>query len=223
MRMVKIGKLTVQNNSNIISNKEIYECIKILPVEYKKVNSYVFIHANKKSYLYFCLKNLRVIDFLTSIIDIVIENGKCKFKLGIYKIKKNEIHLYENKIHTFLLLVEKEIIKTDNGKYVTPAIWKRYEKMWVKYILMYNLVHELNHSIQYRRKELNIKLKDLFIKWEHNSHEIDSVKRSEQIYEKYGEKFNKILKTEGIEVYHKFENGMNIGYKYNIEIDDKDN
>ena len=220
MNLVKIGKLIVQNYSTTISNKEIYECIRILPVEYKKVNSRVFIHANKKSYLCFCIRHLRLIDFYIGIEDGVIEKFKRVFKLAVYKKYKNEIHLFEYRINTFLLLVKKEIKEAEEGKYVTPDVWEKYRNMWVKYIIMYNLIHEMNHDIQKRRKELNFKLYDLiFSKWENSNHEIDSAKRSERIYKKFGDKFNRILKTDGIEVYHKFENGLDIGYRYNIEID----
>ncbi|MBU3200310.1 hypothetical protein LL037_18690 [Clostridium estertheticum] len=221
MEVVKISNLTVHNYSTTIPNKEINECIKILPVEYQKLNSHVFIHVDKKSYLHFCLKNLRLSDLLTSMIEIVIEKSKCKFRLGVYKIKQDEIHLFEEKIHIFLLLVENQIVGTDGGEDVTPNIWNEYENMWAKYILMYNLIHELNHAIQSKRKKLNIKLEDLFKTWVHRKHEIDAVSKSEEIYEEYGDEFNKILKTQGIEVYHNRKNGLNIEYKFNIEVDDK--
>ena len=103
---------------------------------------------------------------------------------------------------------------------MTTEVWNIYENMWIKYILYYNLVHELNHCLQKKERKLNIGLKKLMIKWNNSPNEIDSAQRSERIYKKYGDKFNKILKTEGIIVYHKYENGLDIGYEYSIEVDE---
>lgn len=220
MRVVKIGKIIMYNQSSIISNDEIYECIKLLTKEYQKLDTHVYIHKDYKSYLSFCLRKLRFNDLLMNVIKQAFEkvNGST-ITLGVYKPYRDEIHLYEYQIHKFLIVVKRKIMETEEAKYITTDIWEKYENMWTKYILFYNLLHELQHAQQKSKKEINLGLKNRMIKWGYRKHEIDSAKRSERIYKKYGERFNKILKTEGIKVYHRFENGLDIGYEYSMEVD----
>lgn len=217
MRALKIGKLMVQNNSSIISNDEINECIKVLPIEYRKVKAKLFIHKDFKQYVYLCIENMRILDLISSVLERVLEKIKRDaITEAFYKRNKSEIHIFENRVREFLLFKKKSFEKLDEWQYVDESLWKRYENMWVKYIIVYNLIHELNHAIQFRNNKFTISFKDILTKWEDKKYEIDAVRRSEAIYKKLDKNFIKILKSEGINVYHKYEEELYIGFKYNI-------
>lgn len=221
MKQVKIAKLRVENYSTIISNREIYECIKILPSEYRKINSHIFIHENNKRYFWFCFKKLRLLAIHKRIMNGLIQKfRRDSIGEGVYIIGRNEIHLFEGKMRTSIQLVKKQAMKSDKSKYITEKIWKKYEHMWIKYKMIYALIHELNHAIQDTKGKINPKIFEKTIKWEKRKYEIDSVKKSECIYAKYGKRISEILKADGISAYHIYEPELGVGFSYEIEIDD---
>jgi hypothetical protein len=217
MRVVKIGKLIVQNYSSVISNDELNECMKFLPIEYQKLKAKLFIHKNFKGYFYFCIKNMRILD----LIGTILEKGFEKIKRdsiteAVYRRNKSEIHIFEDRIREFLLFKKKGFEKLDEWQYVTRNLWDKYEIMWTKYIIMYDLIHEMNHAIQFSKKKFTVGFKDIIKKWDNKRYEIDAVKTSEAIYKKLDRNFIKILKTEGIHVYHQYKDELYVGFKYNI-------
>jgi len=202
MKQVKIAKLRVENYSTTISNREIYECIKILPSEYRKINSLIIIHENNKRYFWFCLKKLRLLAIHKRIMNGLIDKIRHdSIGEGVYIIGKNEIHLFEGKMRNSILMVKKQAMKSDEWKYITEKLWGENEQMWIRYKMIYVLIHELNHAIQDSKGKINRRMFDKMIKWEQRKYEIDSVKRSEFIYGKYGKHISKILKADRISVY----------------------
>ncbi|MBI6875613.1 hypothetical protein [Clostridium aciditolerans] len=217
MRVSKIGKLIVQNNSSIVSDKELNECVKLLPLEYRKIKAKLFIHKDFKGYFYLCIKTMRLLDLIGTIAGKVLEKIKRDVVTeAFYKRGKNEIHIFEDKIREFLLFKKKAFAELDEWQYVDESLWNKYENMWVKYIIVYDLIHELNHAIQFSKNMFTVTFKDILKKWDDKKYEIDAVRRSEGIYKKLDRDFIKILKSEGIHVYHKYEEELYIGFKYNI-------
>lgn len=217
MRVSKVGKLIVQNYSNVISNEEINECIKLLPLEYRKIKAKLFIHKDFKGYFYFCIKKIRLLDLIGTIERRVFEKIKKNTATqAFYKRDKNEIHIFEDKIRKFLLFKKKAFAELDEWQYVTNDLWNKYENMWIKYIIVYDLIHELNHAIQFNKNKFTVTFKDILKKWDDKKYEIDAVRRSEAIYKKLDRGFIKTLKSEGIRVYHRYEDEVYIGFKYNI-------
>lgn len=217
MRISKISKLIIKNYSSIISNQEIKECIKLLPIEYRNVRVKVFIYDDFKEYLYFCIKNMRVIDLISTIYRRIFEKiKKDNIDQAFYERSKKEIHVFQDKIRESISFKKKSFEELDDWKYVSDEIWNRYEAMWIKYITIYDLIHEINHAIQFNEKKFTVRLKDIIKKWDDRKYEIDAVKTSEAIYKKLDEDFIKILKAEGIHVYHQYEGELYIGFKYNI-------
>lgn len=217
MGVVKIGKLIVQNNSSIITNDELNKCIKLLQIEYRKVKSKIFIHKDFKGYFYFCIKNMRILD----LIGTILEKGFEKIKRdsiteAVYRRNKNEIHIFEDRIRESLILKKKQFEKLDEWQYVNNDIWKKYENMWTKYKIVYDLIHEMTHAIQFNKKKVTVTFKDILKKWDDKKYEMDAVKTSEAIYEKLDKDFIKILKAKGIHVYHQYEDELYVGFKYNI-------
>ncbi|NMM61189.1 hypothetical protein HBE96_00410 [Clostridium sp. P21] len=217
MRVSKVGKLIVKNYSNVISNEEINECMKVLSIEYKKVKAKVFIHKNFKGYFYFCVKNVRLLDLLGAVEERGIEKiRKNNITEGLYKRNKNEIHIFEERIRESLILKKKAFKELEDWKYVDETLWKKYEDMWTKYKIIYDLIHEMTHAIQFSKNKFTVTFKDILKKWDDKKYEIDAVTRSEAIYKKLDKDFIKILKVDGIHVYHQYEDELYVGFKYNI-------
>lgn len=218
MRVVKIGKLIVENNSTMITNNELNECIKLLPIEYRKVESKVFIHRDFKGYFYFCIKRIRLLDW----IDIIQERVFKKIKKdgvieGLYKRNKKEIHVFQDRIRASILLKKKQFEKLDEWQYIDNDTWSKYQNMWIKYRLIYDLIHEMTHAIQFSKKKFTISFKDIVKKWGDKKYEIDAVKTSEAIYKKLDKNFIEILKVQGIHAYHQYKDELYVGFKYNIK------
>ncbi|MFL0194416.1 hypothetical protein ACJDU8_02340 [Clostridium sp. WILCCON 0269] len=218
MKAVEIGKLIVENNSHTITSDELSKCIKLLPIEYRNVESKVFIHENCREYFHLCIKNMRLLDLIGTMEEKVFEKIKRDSIIeGIYKRNKNEIHIFEDKIRNSILVKKKQFEKLDEWQYVNNDIWKKYENMWTKYKIIYDLIHEMTHAIQFSKNKFTISFKDMIRKWDDKKYEIDAVRRSEAIYKKLDKNFIEILKAEGIHVYHQYENELYIGFKYNIK------
>lgn len=218
MRVVKIGKLIVENNSTMITNSELNECIKLLPIEYRNVELKVFIHENYREYFHFCITNMRLLDLIGTMEERVFEKiKKDSITQAFYKRNKNEIHIFQDRIRESILIKKKQFKQLDDWKYIDDDIWNGYENMWIKYIIVYDLIHEMNHALQFSKKKFTISFKDIIKKWDNRKYEIDAVQTSEVIYKKLDKDFINILKTEGICVYHEYEDELYVGFKYNIK------
>lgn len=195
--------LKLYNYSKFIKTDEIIKCLNLLPDEYKELNNKIFIFRSYLDYSLFCIKHF---DFLSLSICI----PRYLFQLftktdipGFYSIVNKNVFIIEK---TILSLIDTKLttVKTSQeySEYVTDDILNYYKYMWVKFIALDTIIHELTHALQQHKKELSFSIKKILTKWENSSSEYDAIKSCISIFSQNYNEFTSILNVKGIEINH---------------------
>lgn len=208
----------IYNYSKFIKTDELIKCLNLLPNEYKEVNTKIFIFKSYLDYSFFCIKHF---DFLS----LSICMPRYMFRLfaktdipGFYSIVNKNVFIIEkvilNYIDTKLTTVKNS---QEYSEYVTDDILNYYKYMWVKFIALETIIHELTHALQQHKNELSFFIKKILTKWENSSSEYDAVKSCISIFSQNYNEFTSILNVEGIEINHSL-SPLSTSYKYYIKL-----
>lgn len=213
-------RLKIRNYTCIISDKEVMECLELLPKQYKELDIYINIFERNIQYLGYLLKKFKVLNFIAECILFIVNKFLKTCVNGYYNIESKEIYiLCENmykQIDLRLNNIEKSKGYEEYKEFITKDILKYYREQWIKYMIINMLIHELTHAIQDKEKRLSKNwLKRFFTKWEKREEEIDAMRATIEFSTKYEENFLEILNVKGITANHSLQE---FKYKYNLKI-----
>ena len=216
----RLLRLKIRNYTCIISDKEVMECLELLPKQYKELDIYINIFERNIQYLGYLLKKFKVLNFIAECILFIVNKFLKTCVNGYYNIESKEIYiLCENmykQIDLRLNNIEKSKGYEEYKEFITKDILKYYREQWIKYMIINMLIHELTHAIQDKEKRLSKNwLKRFFTKWEKREEEIDAMRATIEFSTKYEENFLEILNVKGITANHSLQE---FKYKYNLKI-----
>ncbi|MDU7150098.1 MAG: hypothetical protein E6300_16605 [Clostridium sp.] len=214
-------KFTIINYSTYIKSHELMECFKLLSSKYRKLNTTIYIFKSNKQFICFLLKKFRLIQFLQQIISPVIDKLTKSESSAFYNVLKKEIYVFEDKAMTYcdkgingLYLSESYKVY---GKYLKDTDLLKAKEMWIKYIILDILIHEMTHALQHTEKRLSTPITRIFKKWENLNEEKEAVTASIKAFKKNHDKFCEILNVKGIKIKHTID-PIRINYKYTIYV-----
>lgn len=213
-------RLKIRNYTCIISDKQVMECLELLPKQYKELDIYINIFERNIQYLGYLLKKFKILNFIAECILFIVNKFLKTCVNGYYNIESKEIYiLCENmykQIDLRLNNIEKSKGYEEYKEFITKDILKYYREQWIKYMIINMLIHELTHAIQDKEKRLSKNwLKRFFTKWEKREEEIDAMRATIEFSTKYEDKFLEILNVKGITANHSLQE---FKYKYNLKI-----
>lgn len=213
-------RLKIRNYTCVISDKEVIECLELLPQKYKELNIYINIFESNIQYLKYLLKKFKLLSFTAECIDFIIDKVSKSSTSGYYNIRNKEVYILcwniYKQIDVRLDNIEKSKGYEECKDFVTKDILKYYREQWIKYMIINMLIHELTHAIQDKEKRLSKSwLKRFFTKWEKREEEIDAMRATIEFSSKNEDKFLEILNVKGIKANHSLQE---FKYKYNLKI-----
>lgn len=213
-------RLKIRNYTCIISDKEVMECLELLPKQYKELNIYINIFERNIQYLGYLLKKFKVLNFIAECILFIVNKFLKTCVNGYYNIESKEIYILSENMYKQIDLrlnnIEKSKGYEDYKEFITKDILKYYREQWIKYMIINMLIHELTHAIQDKEKRLSKNwLKRFFTKWEKREEEIDAMRATIEFSTKYEDKFLEILNVRGITANYSVQE---FKYKYNLKI-----
>lgn len=215
---MKSLNVKIYNYSKFIKTDEMIKCLNLLPDEYKELDNNIFIFESYLDYSLFCIKHF---DFLS----LSICMPRYMFRLftqtdipGFYSIVNKNVFIIEK---TILSLIDTKlnIVKTSKeySEYATDDVLNNCKFMWLKFIVLDTIVHEITHALQHHKKNIWFSIKKILIKWENSSSEYDAVKSSISIFSQNYNEFISILNVKGIEINHSL-SPLSTSYKYYIKL-----
>lgn len=212
-------KVQIINNSALITTNELQECLKLLSSSYRKLDTTIIIFNSYKQYLFFLMKNFRLLQFPNAILQPIIEKITKTTSSGLYFRYKNEIYIFQDKIMLLCNTAINNMYNTDSykiyGKYITNGNISRTKNMWFKYITLDTIIHELTHAYQHSKNRLSPLILHSFRAWEDLYEEKDAVSSTIKIFDKKHNDFCKILSVKGIKIKHSL-TPLNISYKFTV-------
>ncbi len=213
-------RLKIRNYTCIISDKEVMECLELLPKQYKELDIYINIFERNIQYLGYLLKKFKVLNFIAECILFIVNKFLKTCVNGYYNIESKEIYILSENMYKQIDLrlnnIEKSKGYEEYKEFITKDILKNYRQQWIKYMIINMLIHELTHAIQDKEKRLSKNwLKRFFTKWEKREEEIDAMRATIEFSTKYEDKFLEILNVKGITANHSLQE---FKYKYNLKI-----
>lgn len=216
----RLLRLKIRNYTCIISDKEVMECLELLPKQYKELDIYINIFERNIQYLGYLLKKFKVLNFIAECILFIVNKVLKTCVNGYYNIESKEIYILSENMYKQIDLrlnnIEKSKGYEEYKEFITKDILKYYREQWIKYMIINMLIHELTHAIQDKEKRLSKNwLKRFFTKWEKREEEIDAMRATIEFSTKYEENFLEILNVKGITANHSLQE---FKYKYNLKI-----
>lgn len=213
-------RLKIRNYTCIISDKEVMECLELLPKQYKELDIYINIFERNIQYLGYLLKKFKILNFIAECILFIVNKFLKTCVNGYYNIESKEIYILGENMYKQIDLrlnnIEKSKGYEEYKEFITKDILKYYREQWIKYMIINMLIHELTHAIQDKEKRLSKNwLKRFFTKWEKREEEIDAMRATIEFSTKYEDKFLEILNVRGIMANHSLQE---FKYKYNLKI-----
>lgn len=213
-------RLKLRNYTSIISDKELMECLELLPKQYKELDSYINIFESNIQYLRYLLKRFKILTFIAECILFIVNKFLKTCTDGYYNIESKEVYILCENMYKLIDLrlnnIEKSKGYEEYKEFITKDILKYYREQWIKYMIINMLIHELTHAIQDKEKRLSKNwLKRFFTKWEKREEEIDAMGATIEFSTKYEDKFLEILNVKGIMANHSLQE---FRYKYNLKI-----
>lgn len=213
-------RLKIRNYTCIISDKEVMECLELLPKQYKELDIYINIFERNIQYLGYLLKKIKILNFIAECILFIVNKFLKTCVNGYYNIESKEIYILGENMYKQIDLrlnnIEKSKGYDEYKEFITKDILKYYREQWIKYMIINMLIHELTHAIQDKEKRLSKNwLKRFFTKWEKREEEIDAMRATIEFSTKYEDKFLEILNVKGITANHSLQE---FKYKYNLKI-----
>ena len=213
-------RLKLRNYTSIISDKEVMECLELLPKQYKELDSYINIFESNIQYLRYLLKRFKILTFIAECILFIVNKFLRTCIDGYYNIQSKEVYILCENMYKLIDLrlnnIEKSKGYEEYKEFITKDILKYYREQWIKYMIINMLIHELTHAIQDKEKRLSKNwLKRFFTKWEKREEEIDAMRATIEFSTKYEDKFLEILNVRGITANHSLQE---FKYKYNLKI-----
>lgn len=213
-------RLKIKNYTCIISDKEVMECLELLPKQYKELDIYINIFERNIQYLGYLLKKFKILNFIAECILFIVNKFLKTCVNGYYNIESKEIYILGENMYKQIDLrlnnIEKSKGYEEYKEFITKDILKYYREQWIKYMIINMLIHELTHAIQDKEKRLSKNwLKRFFTKWEKREEEIDAMRATIEFSTKYEDKFLEILNVKGIMANHSLQE---FRYKYNLKI-----
>ncbi|MDC4240917.1 hypothetical protein NE398_12190 [Clostridium tertium] len=213
-------RLKIRNYTCIISDKEVMECLELLPKQYKELDIYINIFERNIQYLGYLLKKFKILNFIAECILFIVNKFLKTCVNGYYNIESKEIYILGENMYKQIDLrlnnIEKSKGYEEYKEFITKDILKYYREQWIKYMIINMLIHELTHAIQDKEKRLSKNwLKRFFTKWEKREEEIDAMRATIEFSTKYEENFLEILNVKGITANHSLQE---FKYKYNLKI-----
>ncbi|MDU1312486.1 MAG: hypothetical protein E6940_00255 [Clostridium septicum] len=213
-------RLKIRNYTCIILDKEVMECLELLPQQYKKLDIYINVFESNRQYLKYLLKKFKLITFIAECIDFIIDKVAKSSTSGYYNIRNKEVYILCWNIYKQIDLrlddIEKSKGYDEYKEFISKDLLKDYRQQWIKYMIINMLIHELTHAIQDKEKRLSKSgLKRFFTKWEKREEEIDAMRATIEFSTKYEDKFLEILNVKGIKANHSLQE---FKYKYNLKI-----
>lgn len=213
-------RLKIKNYTCIISDKEVMECLELLPKQYKELDIYINIFERNIQYLGYLLKKFKILNFIAECILFIVNKVLKTCVNGYYNIESKEIYILSENMYKQIDLrlnnIEKSKGYEDYKEFITKDILKYYREQWIKYMIINMLIHELTHAIQDKEERLSKNwLKRFFTKWEKREEEIDAMRATIEFSTKYEDKFLEILNVKGIKANHSLQE---FKYKYNLKI-----
>lgn len=213
-------RLKIRNYTCIISDKEVMECLELLPKQYKELDVYINIFERNIQYLGYLLKKFKILNFIAECILFIVNKFLKTCVNGYYNIESKEIYILGENMYKQIDLrlnnIEKSKGYEEYKEFITKDRLKYYREQWIKYMIINMLIHELTHAIQDKEKRLSKNwLKRFFTKWEKREEEIDAMRATIEFSTKYEDKFLEILNVKGIMANHSLQE---FRYKYNLKI-----
>lgn len=213
-------RLKLRNYTSIIYDKEVMECLELLPKQYKELDIYINIFGSNIQYLRYLLKRFKILTFIAECILFIVNKFLRTCIDGYYNIQSKEVYILCENMYKLIDLrlnnIEKSKGYEEYKEFITKDILKYYREQWIKYMIINILIHELTHAIQDKEKRLSKNwLKRFFTKWEKREEEIDAMRATIEFSTKYEDKFLEILNVKGITANHSLQE---FKYKYNLKI-----
>ncbi|MPM28815.1 hypothetical protein SDC9_75346 [bioreactor metagenome] len=213
-------RLKLRNYTSIISDKEVMECLELLPKQYKELDIYINIFGSNIQYLRYLLKRFKILTFIAECILFIVNKFLKTCIDGYYNIESKDVYILCENMYKLIDLrlnnIEKSKGYEEYKEFITKDILKYYREQWIKYMIINILIHELTHAIQDKEKRLSKNwLKRFFTKWEKREEEIDAMRATIEFSTKYEDKFLEILNVRGITANH---SAQEFKYKYNLKI-----